>query len=202
MTFIVSPLPAQVLKWQKSTCSGANVQNHNSRTPPVIIALRRRYDWSVMWGRSEKCLLFSISSEDSCRMTIIYVCVCDVCVSVCVRRPLNSALSDSNLTFCTRNGSQWRESLCSAVCLDVIYCFSVRKKTPIQYVKIRLFSLRRNKGWFTFYILYLNMHRNTFKKTRMLQLNTVIYSWIFCTLIWKLLACSWPFITDNYGETE
>lgn len=130
---------------------GTNVQNHHSRTPPVIMALRRRYDWRVMWGRSEKCrfcLLFSISSEDFCRMTLIYVCVSVFVSDVLSIRSCVIAIWPSVHTAV----HEWRESLCSAACLDVIYCFSIRKNT-IQYVKIRFFLLRRNKVCFVLYSL-------------------------------------------------
>lgn len=119
-------LPSTGVVMTKEHVLGTNVQNHNSRTPPIIMAPRRRCDWRVMWGRSEKyrlclpgSLLFSTSSEDSGRMTIIYVCVFVsdflsiwTCV-IAIRPSIHTVVHE------------WRKSLRSAICLDVTFCFLV-----------------------------------------------------------------------------
>lgn len=138
---------------------GTNVQNHNSRTPPIIMAPRGRWlkgnvrkigEMQIVpgWKPVVLHILWSFRQNDH------HLCACEC---VCVRHPLNLDLCDNNMTFCAHCGSQmtFESLLCHLPWRNTLF-FSYRKK--IQYVKIWLFFLKRNKGCFTFYILNMFMH--------------------------------------------
>lgn len=118
-------LPSTGVVMTKEHVLGTNVQNQNSRTPPIIMAPRGRWLKGNVRKIGEMQIVPGSLLFWGFRQNDHHLCACEC---VCVRHPLNLDLCDSNMTFRAHCGSQMMLGLCSAICLDVIYCFSLIEK--------------------------------------------------------------------------